>query len=290
MDLSDTLEQIAENGIKNQVVNEGDYIENGILMCGVCKCPKQSVLKFQAFTGIKPVLVAVPCRCEKEAEDKKKREQRSREILAELRYIPQVDLVSGAFSLATFDNFKKNTYNERNLKLCRRFAEGFDEMLAKSQGLLFWGGVGTGKSYSAACIVNYLRKREEPVPVVVTSFVMLLEAIQSGGMTDSEIIKKLNLAKLVVFDDLGAERDTGYALEKVYSIVDSRSRRRLPMIFTTNLTLEEMKAETDVRYRRIYDRIFETCYPMQFTGNSWRMKEAAKRYSDMEAFMEGGDG
>lgn len=286
MDLTDTLIKLAENSVKNQVVNNGDYIENGILMCGVCKCPKQTVLDFPVFRGRGRVLGAVPCKCEIEAEERKKRDRRNREILAEIKYIPQIDVTSGAFSTATFDNFKVDTYNEKNLMLCRWFAEGFDERLQKNQGLLFWGGVGTGKSYSAACIVNHLRGQEPPVPVVVTSFVMLLEAIQNGGMTDSEIIKKLNLAKLVVFDDLGAERDTGYALEKVYSIVDSRSRRRLPMIFTTNLTLEEMKAEKDVRYRRIYDRVFETCTPMQFTGKSWRMKEASRRYNDMEGNSE----
>ena len=75
------------------------------------------------------------------------------------------------------------------------------------------------------------------------------------------------------------------ALEKVYNIVDSRYRKSLPMILTTNLTIEDMKSEVDMRYRRIYDRVFETCYPMQFTGPSWRMKEASRRYKDMEELL-----
>ena len=95
----------------------------------------------------------------------------------------------------------------------------------------------------------------------------------------------MNRAKLVIFDDLGAERNTDYALEKIYNIIDSRYRKNLPMILTTNLTIDEMQQETDMRYKRIYDRIFEVCYPMQFTGPSWRQKEAFNRFNDMEKLL-----
>ena len=33
------------------------------------------------------------------------------------------------------------------------------------------------------------------------------------------------------------------------------------MILTTNLTVDEMMKCSDIRYSRIYDRIFEVCYP-----------------------------
>ena len=45
-------------------------------------------------------------------------------------------------------------------------------------------------------------------------------------------------------------------------------------------TIDEMKEEEDRRYSRIYDRIFETCYSMQFTGPSWRKKEASRRFTE----------
>ena len=40
---------------------------------------------------------------------------------------------------------------------------------------------------------------------------------------------------------------------------------------------------------RIYDRIFELCYPMKFTGQSWRKTEASRRFEDMRKFMEDDD-
>ena len=97
----------------------------------------------------------------------------------------------------------------------------------------------------------------------------------------------MNSAKLLIIDDLGAERSTDFALEKVYNIIDSRYRAGLPMILTTNLTLKEMKEATDIRYSRIYDRIFEVCYPMEFTGPSWRKVEASRRFEEMRQFLEG---
>ena len=44
------------------------------------------------------------------------------------------------------------------------------------------------------------------------------------------MISRLNRAKLLVIDDLGAERDTDYALEKVYNVVDSRYRAKRPIL------------------------------------------------------------
>ena len=71
----------------------------------------------------------------------------------------------------------------------------------------------------------------------------------------------LNTAKLLIIDDLGAERGTDYALEKVYNIIDSRYLSGKPLILTTNMTLKDMQESEDIRYRRIYDRIFEMCFP-----------------------------
>ena len=71
--------------------------------------------------------------------------------------------------------------------------------------------------------------------------------------------------------------------------MNDRYLKKLPMILTTNLSIEEMKQEQDIRCSRIYDRIFEICYPMQFTGPSWRKKEASKRFREMEKFLEGED-
>ena len=283
------MKTVAANGLRNQTRNDGDYEdENGILICGKCGEPRQRFMLFDDPTDDDPehkseLKVVTMCRCEREEEEREKRKEEAAKDMEKIQRLRNASLLDEKLRGATFDAFKLTKYNERNLKLCRRYAMKFDQMVEKDQGLIFWGSVGTGKSFAAACIANYLLDRK--VPVVMTSFVKLLEVFQSGRDEETSILNRLGYAKLVIFDDLGAERGTDYALEKVYNIVDSRYRKSLPMILTTNLTSEEMKSEVDMRYRRIYDRVFETCYPMQFTGPSWRMKEASRRYKDMEELL-----
>ena len=125
---------------------------------------------------------------------------------------------------------------------------------------------------------------------IVNTTAAALETSLPATREVSTLIARLNRAKLLIIDDLGAERSTDFALEKVYDIVDSRYRAKLPIILTTNLSMTEMKESADIRYTRIYDRIFEMCYPMQFTGRSWRKAEAARRFDEMKNFLEGNDG
>ena len=284
------MENIAAKGIKNQVRNPGDYEdEEGLLVCGVCGEQRQKFIDFADPTEDDPnhtkkLKVATMCRCEREVEERRKREKQNEEDMERIRKLKKASLMDEKLSGATFRNFKPTKYNARNLKLCQRYAEKFDLMLEKNQGLLFWGDVGTGKSFAAACIANYLLERK--IPVIMTSFVKLLEVIQASREEEPAILNRLGYAKLVIFDDLGAERGTDYALEKVYNIIDSRYRKSLPMILTTNLTIEEMKRDMDIRYSRIYDRIFEICYPMQFTGPSWRKTEASRRFDEMKKLLE----
>ena len=254
------MKTVAANGLRNQTRNDGDYEdENGILICGKCGEPRQRFMLFDDPTDDDPehkseLKVVTMCRCEREEEEREKRKEEAAKDMEKIQRLRNASLLDEKLRGATFGAFKATKYNERNLKLCRRYAMKFDQMVEKDQGLIFWGSVGTGKSFAAACIANYLLDRK--VPVVMTSFVKLLEVFQSGRDEETSILNRLGYAKLVIFDDLGAERGTDYALEKVYNIVDSRYRKSLPMILTTNLTIEDMKSEVDMRYRRIYDRVY----------------------------------
>ena len=104
---------------------------------------------------------------------------------------------------------------------------------------------------------------------------------------ESEELNRLNQAKLLIIDDLGAERSTEFALEKVYKFIDDRYTAKKPLILTSNLTLDDMKACEDIKYSRIYDRIFEMCYPVPVKGFSWRKKQANERYRETKQILEG---
>lgn len=274
----------------------GDYYDSeGFLVCGKCHTRRQVEvnmpdLKAVPFDPPKKVRVKMPvsCRCRAERRYQEEQMLQQDKDMRAMEALKRQSLMDERLRDVSFDSFRKTSDNAYNLKLCLRYANHFDEMLAKNQGLLFYGGVGTGKTFAAACIANHLLNQR--IPVIMTSFVKLLESMQGFSEDDSALIARLNRAKLLIIDDLGAERSTDYALEKVYDIVDSRYRAKLPIILTTNLSMTELKESTDIRYTRIYDRIFEMCYPMQFKGQSWRKVEAARRFDAMKNFLEGNDG
>ena len=227
------------------------------------------------------------CACEKAIQAEEDRQRKAREDMEKIAHLRGLSLMDEKVRDSTFSTFQTTPENARALKLCRRYAEAFDTMSKKNQGLLFWGNPGTGKTFAAACIANYLLNSMQPV--VMTSFVKLIAELrkQRGDEDEETIIQRLNRARLLIIDDLGAERSTDYALERVYNIVDSRYRAKKPMLLTTNLSLKEMQSTTDIRYARIYDRVFEVCYPVEFTGQSWRYAEAARRYDEMQELLEG---
>lgn len=285
----DFLGPIIANARAANPPEEGDYYDGeGFLVCGKCHTRRECIVQVPVIDRqgeTRDLKVSVLCECRvkaKEAEEERLRQEKEMKVVNALKGKSLMDEQAAA---AVFSNFRETKDNARNLRICRRYAEHFDEMIEKNQGLLLWGDVGTGKTFAAACIANYLLERR--IPVVMTSFVKLLASMQGFREDEDKLITQLNRAKLLIIDDLGAERGTDFALEKVYNIVDSRYRAKKPVILTTNLTLKEMKETTDIRYSRIYDRIFEVCYPMQFTGMSWRKVEAARRFDEMKNLLEG---
>lgn len=261
-----------------------DYIgSDGLLYCGQCNTRKEREIIW--FDG-KPKKVPVMCKCRAEEERLKKEQMQKEEEMRSIQRAKVSSMMDDTFRTACFANYQIRNGNERHLKVAKKYCIEFSKMYERNQGLLFWGTVGTGKSYTAACIANYLL--EANTSVVMTSFVRILQEMQGFDRKREETFtNKLNSVKLLIIDDLGAERSTDYALEKVYGIIDNRYRAKKPLILTTNLTLRQMQEATDIRYARIYDRIFEMCYPMEFSGVSWRKREAAQRYEETRKILEG---
>ena len=273
------LQTIADNGLNNQKINECDYYENNLLICGICHQPKQRMQEFPENTGLIPIKVMCHCKCEEEQIRKNKEIEANNAKKARINELKTYSLMDRRYNDANFDKFEETDHNSQNLKIGLRYVNNFEKMKESNQGLIFWGAVGTGKSYMAACIANSLIEKE--VPVVMTSFIRILDNIRGNFDGADNLIRKFRNAQLVIFDDFGAERSTDYALETIYNIIDDRYRNNLPVILTTNMTMKQMREETDVRYQRIYDRVCEMCFPLQFTGPSWRKANAKTRYDEM---------
>ena len=80
---------------------------------------------------------------------------------------------------------------------------------------------------------------------------------------------------LLILDALSVERGTEYALEPMYSVVNSRYRCRNPLIATTNLKLDEIKNPPDLVHARLDDRVLERCAPILFARKNFRKDNVA---------------
>ncbi len=175
--------------------------------------------------------------------------------------------------------------NGRNplISKAKTYAEKWSDMLSKNIGLLLWGEVGTGKTYFAACIANALV--ENYVSVKMTNFSTILNDLFYEN-DKNQYIDRLNNHSLLIIDDLGIERDTEYALEQVYNIIDARYKSNKPLIVTTNLTITEIKNPVDTAHKRIYDRVLEMCVPVKFDGENFRQQKATEKMEVIKTIFD----
>jgi len=256
------------------------------------KCPKcgeaiQRTIKMPLFDGTGATydkVVNCSCACKRKEEEEFKNRMNSEAEQRRMQELKRASLMDSKLQFARLSTFQKTKENEKLYKIASNYVGNFNKMLERGQGLMFFGDVGTGKSFTAACIANELLDQQKTV--IMTSFIKLIEKMMDFDDSNEEFMNRLQEVKLLVIDDLGAERGTDYSLEKVYDIIDSRYRSGRPLILTTNLSLSSMKDCEDIRYTRIYDRIFEMCYPVKVEGMSFRKREAASRYKEMKELLE----
>lgn len=175
-------------------------------------------------------------------------------------------------------------YHPRASERARKYVENFPKILEENIGLLFYGDVGTGKTFYAGCIANAL---------IDNGYFAVM--INPGGLTklnpdrdeDNELYRLMNEADLIVFDDLGAERDTPTATERVFSFVNERINADKPIIITTNKNPEEMTGEgIPLAQKRIYDRIRGVTIPIYVSGDSAREKQNADKFDLLKEILK----
>ena len=148
------------------------------------------------------------------------------------------DLLAKAYKVAHIycDNFPNNKHNN----------------------LLFFGAVGTGKTFLLECIANDLTKKMNYV-VFCTAYDVsktMMHAYSSSFTERNTILSPLFDSDLLIIDDLGTEPLFHESvLTNFFTLINERQRNNLPYIISTNLNPEEI----DSRYgNRIKSRIFNT--------------------------------
>ena len=271
--------------LKDFVLRENDIERNGHIYCKECGKRVDGELLDIGFTKFIP---RIKCECE----IKRDKENEEREILTRISSLKRDCFSSPNQHQYTFERFLNE--EGQSYKVAYNYAKNFEQMKEDNVGLLFYGDVGSGKTYLACSIANELIEREQ-VKVKIMNLSQVINQIQKSAfkLDSNEIINKLSNIPLLILDDLGIERDTSYAREQVYNIINSRYLKGRPTIFTTNLSLEIIQnPNIELEYQRIYSRILEMTIPVKVTGEDFRMKihqEKLRKYKELLLYGGGID-
>lgn len=186
----------------------------------------------------------------------------------------------------TFASFITKPGQEDALQAAQRFVLRYPD----TEGLMLVGGVGGGKTHLAAAVVNgILEKREitnkmaedeyrgsqfpsgRVSAIQFTSAVDMLADIKNSFDTQEDtqsVINKYARAKLLVLDDLCAEKPSEWVIERIFEIVDHRYNDLLATVITSNATPAELKERLG---DRIYDRLREMCKMITVKAQSQRV-------------------
>lgn len=252
---------------------EADYIgEDGLLYCGVCHKPKQ--LRLEIFDGV----TIVPMLCEHEAErqNAESEAQRHRAKVADLYRLSDAPL---SVKACTLDAWKADVSPGLKGKLtayCEAIIAG-DEM----PGMVLWGNIGSGKTYAAAAMLNYLVEHE--IRCKWRSFSQMM-SLDYDILAD---LKSLGRAQVVFLDDFGAQRNTEFATERAFQIIDTLCSSKVVPIITTNITVKEMKAPGNLANERIYSRIAGRCVKVAVNGENQREAVARENAAKFQRLFDG---
>lgn len=153
------------------------------------------------------------------------------------------------------------------------FKEHIVENVAEGNGLYIWGkSTGSGKTSWACKIMSYYFRKiafnsgleNEGLYIFLPTFLEDLRNSYDNPDPDFEqVLDMLKKCKLLIIDDIGAERVTEWVRERLVSIINTRVGAGLSTIYTSNLSPEELKEGLG---DRISSRVLGSSVVVEITG------------------------
>ncbi len=172
------------------------------------------------------------------------------------------------------ENFEPDEGSKKAHSSMQRFISSLPERLDQGSGAWFMGPNGNGKTHLAASVYHETRKAgESAVFVVVADLLKRLQATfaDDSPFTEWQLTDPLFRARLVVLDDLGQEKPSDWAREKIFTVINHRYENRKSTIVTTNQDPEILAERLG---NATIDRLTGMCRVFEITSPSRRWSES----------------
>lgn len=143
------------------------------------------------------------------------------------------------------------------ISLVRRFASRIRENIDEGNSMWIGGDIGTGKTALAMLVSK--AALEAGRTVAIYSMPRLLALVRESIEREEGVVgflERLSAVELLHIDDVGAENQTDWALEQLYTIVNTRYEEQRSIVLTTNLEHAEAREQIG---ERIVSRLVEMC-------------------------------
>ena len=218
-----------------------NYQKNFHNKCKFCGKELKPIGLDYLYTNISPDFIEYErCACEKSKEfwnkvdiqiQEQKRKEHYKEIINKFY---SKNCISKRLKDYNFDNFNATDINKKVVEIAKDYTkkciEGKEE-----NGLIITGNSGVGKTHLVASISNELIANNKLVLMGrLTSLLdMIKETFKDNSKSENELIDLFSNIDMVVIDDLGTEKISSWALDKLYTIIVNRNENKLPIIITT---------------------------------------------------------
>jgi DNA replication protein DnaC len=172
----------------------------------------------------------------------------------------------------SFDRAPVTELSPNVVRPVQAFCRNIDENIRIGRGLWFMGDVGTGKTTLAMLVSKEAIKRGHTVAIY--SVPRLLAEIRdtydtgAGDRSHADLFAHLVAVDVLHLDDLGAEKQTEWVLEQLYSLVNERYEQERSIVVTTNL-IETASLEQQIG-RRTVSRLTEMTDQLPLFGPDLR--------------------
>ncbi|HEX3391087.1 MAG TPA: ATP-binding protein [Solirubrobacteraceae bacterium] len=189
---------------------------------------------------------ASDCRC------RAQRIARSRASALEAR-------IPNRYRASTFEQLEGDSLSafSAQVSIVRRFVKRISQNVDEGNSMWIMGDIGTGKTALAMLVSKAALQAGKTVAIY--SLPRLLSLIRESIEHEEGVVgflERLSAVDLLHIDDVGAENRTDWALEQLYTIVNTRYEERRAIVLTTNLTHGELAEQVG---ERIVSRLVEMC-------------------------------